>query len=104
MTRSRLDPMGKQALFDAPVASAADRIAPGPANQGKAALFSNTPRRPGTVVVECSGCKVRTRASLANLALRLALGSAWFPLRPDSHWLRCPGCGQWRWCRIGWTE
>ena len=102
--RGDLDPTGKRALFEAPVAAAPDRISIGVRNEGRTALFSTGPRRPGTVVIECDGCKSRTRASLADLGLRLAGGSAWFPVRRHSHWMRCPSCGQRRWCRIGWTE
>ena len=104
MSRRPLDPDGKEALFRAPVAAAPDRVAPGARHEGKAALFSVGPRRAGTAVVECSGCKTRTRTTLADLAGRLAFVSVWFPLRRHSHWLRCPSCGQHQWCRIGWTE
>ena len=104
MTSRPLDPTGKGALFDAPIASAPDRIAPGPRNEGRVALFSSPPRRPGTVVVECSACRVRTRVSLVDLGVRLASVSAFLPVRRHPHWLLCPNCGRRQWCRIGWTE
>ena len=104
MTGRYMDPTGKAALFDHNVAAAPDQISSGPHNQGKAALFSMPPRRPGTVVIECSGCKARTRASLVDLGLRLATGSAWLPIQRHSHWMRCPSCSQRHWCRVGWTD
>lgn len=103
MSGRTVDPTGKAALFSADVAAAPDRVSSGPRNDGKAALFSSPPRRPGTVVIECSGCSARTRTSLAELAVRLVLGSMWMPLRRHGHWLRCPSCGTRQWCRIGWT-
>ena len=100
----RVDPTGKSALFSPTVAAAPDRIAPGPHNEGKSALFSTPPRRPGTVLIECSSCKVRSRATLADLGFRLVTGSAWVPFQRHQHWLMCPSCRTRRWCRIGWTE
>jgi len=103
MRKGELDPTGKRALFEAPVAAAEDRIAPGELNDGKAALFSLPPRRTGTVVVQCSGCKVRSRASFADLGARLAAGSVWLPWRDHPHWMRCPSCRRRQWCQISWT-
>ncbi len=97
MARRHDDPTGKAALFG-------PAVAPGTPNEGKAALFSSSPRRRGTVVIECADCLARTRVSLADLAVRLGTGSVWFPLRRHQHWLRCPACGRRRWCRIGWTD
>jgi hypothetical protein len=99
-----VDPTGKRALFETVAATAPDRAAPGAHNEGKDALFSMTPWRPGTVVVECSVCKVRRRASLVDVGTRLALGSAWFPGRRHSHWISCPTCRRRRWSHIGWIE
>jgi hypothetical protein len=99
-----VDPTGKQALFSAAAAAAPDRVAPGPHQEGKQALFSMSPWRPGTVVVECSVCRVRRRASLMDVAARLAFGSIWLPLRRHPHWIGCPHCGRRQWCRIGWLE
>ena len=104
MNRRAMDPTGKHALFDGQPAAAPDRLAPGIRTEGRAALFSTAPRQPGTVVVECSGCRVRSRASLFDVGLRFLTGSAWFPLRRHSYWIRCPNCGQRRWCRIGWSD
>ena len=104
MTPRSVDPTGKQALFAQQPAAARDRLAPGPRPEGRAALFSTGPRQAGTVIVECSDCRVRSRVSLLDLGLRLLSGSLWWPLARHQHWLRCPGCGQRRWCRIGWNE
>jgi hypothetical protein len=100
-----LDPQGKRALFEAPVA--ADRrqvLAPGAAPEGRTALFSTGPARPGTALVECEGCGARSRVSLVDLGVRLASLSVWWPVRRHGHWMRCPACGQRTWCRVGWTE
>lgn len=100
MSEGRMvDPTGKQALFSGPVGTA-----PGAHNEGKKALFSMTPWRPGTVVVECSVCKIRRRASFVEVGTRLALGSLWFPFQRHSHWIGCPHCARRQWCRIGWLE
>jgi len=104
LSEKKVDPTGKQALFSAAAAEAPDRMAPGLHNEGKDALFSMTPWRPGTVVVECSKCKIRRRASLVEVGARLAMFSAWFPFRSHPHWMSCPTCGRRQWCRIGWTE
>lgn len=100
----RLDPQGKRALFEMPVAAARDTIRSGEATQGKDALFSTGPRQAGSAVVDCRGCRVRTRISLTDVAMRLATMSAWVPGRRHGHWMRCPACEQRTWCRIGWTD
>ena len=100
----RIDPTGKRALFEAPIAAAPDQLRAEEPRQGRAALYSIGPRRPGTVVVDCSGCHARTRTSLVDLGVRLASLSAFVPFRRHPHWLRCPQCGRWRWCRVGWNE
>jgi hypothetical protein len=100
----KVDPLGKQALFSAVPVEAPDRVVPGAHNEGKQALFSMTPWRPGTVVVECSECKVRRRASLIDVGARLTFGSIWIPFRRHPHWMGCPTCGRRQWCRIGWIE
>ncbi len=100
MSERHVDPTGKAALFG----DLAAQPAPGPETDGKTALFSSSRRRAGTVVVECSGCDARTRVSLVDVALRLGLGSVWFPFRRHQHWMQCPSCGRRRWCRIGWTD
>jgi hypothetical protein len=113
------DPTGKRALFSAttgqrPEDPAAEDSAsellpsgtarPGAPTEGRAALFSTPGRSGGTVVVECSDCKVRSRVSLVNLAVQLSKVSVWLPFGRNQHWMLCPACGQRRWCRIGWLE
>ena len=104
MTDRQTDRTGKRALFSDPVGAASEPTAVAPDAGGRNALFSTPPRRAGTVIVECSDCKVRSRVALTGLALRLATGSAWVPLGRYQHWVRCPSCGRRRWCRIGWLE
>lgn len=100
----RIDPTGKRALFEAPVAAAPDQLRAEEPREGRAALFSTGPHRPGTVVIECSGCRTRTRASMVDLGVRLVALSAFVPFRRHPHWLRCPNCESWQWCRVGWNE
>ena len=100
-----LDPTGKRALFEAPVTAAPDQVAPGTPREGRAALFSTPQRRPGTVIVECSACQARSRTSLADLGVRFATFGLFLPTRRHHPYLlRCPACGQRRWCRVGWSE
>ena len=102
--RRRTDPTGVQSLFTAPVAAPRDQLAPGSRDDGRTALYSTGPRQTGTVVIECSGCTVRTRVSLLDLGIRLASISVWLPVRRHSHWLRCPSCHTHTWCHVGWTD
>lgn len=105
MSNRNLDPAGKRALFEAPVAAPRDLVATGRAPEGRAALFSTSQRQPGTVVIECSGCGERARRSLADLGLRMANFGMFLPTRRQHPYLlRCPACGRRRWCRVGWTE
>jgi hypothetical protein len=98
-----LDPQGKRALFETPVSAARDTIQPGRTKEGKAALFSTGPHERGSVVVACSACEARSRISVADVAVRLTMGSIWFPLRRHSHWMSCPACGRRTWCEVRWT-
>lgn len=100
----RVDPEGRQALFTTPVTAPPDHLAAGEHRPGRQALYSTGPRRPGTVVVTCSGCSVRTRTSLVDVGVRLLTGSVWLPARSFDHWMRCPSCHAYQWCRIGWTD
>lgn len=99
----RTDPLGKESLFTAPVSAPRDQIAPGAAREGRGALFSTGPHRTGTVLVACRSCRATSRVALTDLALRLATGSLWWPLRHNSHWMRCPSCERRSWCAINWT-
>lgn len=98
-----LDPQGKRALFEAPVAAAPDTLRAGHTRDGREALFSTGPRQFGTALVDCSSCKVRTRTSLPDIGLRLLTVSAWVPGRSYSHWMRCPSCGHRTWCSVDWN-
>lgn len=102
--RASLDPQGRRALFETPVAAAADTVRSGKASDGKDALYSTGPRRPGTVVVSCGGCKAKSRINLTDLGLRWLTGTVWIPGRRRSHWMRCPSCGKHTWCSIGWQD
>lgn len=99
----RLDPKGKSALFEAPVQAPPDHLRGG-VEDGKRALYSAEARRPGTVVVECSGCKEKTRSTYFDLGLGLLPVTAWIPGRKNGHLLRCPACNRRRWCSIGFTD
>jgi len=71
---------------------------------GKAALFSDT-RRPGTVVIECSGCGASTRLSYVDFALNTLPFSLWLPPVPSIKYNRrmtCPACAEWTWVRAHW--
>lgn len=68
--------------------------------QGKAALFSGTPRADGSFVVECSGCGGVTRMGLLALVRQAFPANFTLPLRYHHTWLRCPACGRYRWVRI----
>lgn len=103
MRHRAIDPQGKRALFESPVEAAPDALRRNGA-QGKDALYSTGPQQPGTVVVECSECQVRSRVTLVDLGLRLLQGSVWLPFRRHSRLMRCPACGQRAWCRIHWLD
>jgi hypothetical protein len=101
----RLDPTGKRALFESPVAAAPDSLTTGRVASGRDALFSAGPPRAGTVLVECSACRARARISLADLGLRMLNLSAFLPTRRSHpYWLRCPTCDKRTWCRVGWSD
>lgn len=94
------DPFGKRALFLTP--AAADPASGG--REGKEALFSVGPRRPGTVVIDCSSCGTRTRTPVVEAAVRIMVGSVWLPpVLRHNRWLPCPSCQRRTWCRIEWT-
>jgi hypothetical protein len=73
---------------------------------GKAALFSDT-RRPGTVMIECSGCGESTRLSYVDFAWSTLPFSLWLPPIPQIHFNRrmtCPACSEWTWVRAHWLD
>jgi hypothetical protein len=99
------DPLGKRALFETPVVAAPDQIAPGPARDGRTALFSTTPRRIGTVLVECSACAGRSRISVADMGVRMSQLGLFMPTRRHHQYLlRCPSCDERRWCSVAWRS
>lgn len=102
--RRSLDPLGKRALFEAPVGAARDTLRSGAPNEGRHALYSTGPRRTGTVVVSCGSCHGSTRINLTDLGMRMLTVSAWLPGRRHPHWLRCPACEHRAWCSIGWND
>jgi hypothetical protein len=103
-TARTVDPEGRHALFSTPPTAARDQLAPGNQKEGRDAFFSTGPRQPGTVVVICSSCDVRSRITLVDLGVRFLSVSFWVPLRGNGHWMRCPGCHSHQWCRIAWTD
>jgi hypothetical protein len=98
------DPLGKRALFEAPVMAAPDTISTGRTPMGKEALYSVGEHRPGTVVVACAGCRARSRVSVVDLGARMARFGVFLPTRRRHQYLlRCPSCGERRWCSVSWT-
>jgi hypothetical protein len=99
------DPLGKAALFSEPE-PAADDVPPEEAGRGVAHLFSRPEPRPGTVVVDCSGCGLQTRVTYAEFAALHFPLWLWAPLpgRSHRHWLRCPTCHHFAWMRAHWLE
>jgi len=102
------DPYGKKALFEAPHTPAATAVDEDPILgdesqvEGRAALFSVGEHRPGTVVLACSECEVRTRMSMLEVGLRIMLISMWIPGKEYSRWMHCPECQRRTWCKVHW--
>jgi len=109
MTRP-LDPAGKRALFSVPPGDDPTRpgsdLPPREAGEsdGKAALYSAATRRAGTVVLDCSRCKGRTRVSYPEFARRHLPAWLWFPWREHSRYLVCPACENRAWVAARWLE
>lgn len=103
MSPRPVDPKGKRALFEAPVAAPRDSVSGGGAREGKASLFSTGPARPGTVLVECGKCEARSRVNLLELGVRMLPVGVWLPGRKHSRLLRCPACNVRTWCSVHWT-
>lgn len=102
------DPMGKRALFSPPPAAPVDGhldhdpTVGGAAPEGVQALYSAGPRRPGTVIFECSRCLNHTRMSVVEAGVRIMYFSAWIPMKHFSRWIQCPECERRTWSRIHW--
>jgi hypothetical protein len=74
---------------------------------GKAALFSDDARRPGTLVVECSGCGESTRMTYVDFAIAHLPFSIWLPplgQLPFNRRMTCPACTEWTWVRAHWLQ
>ena len=104
---SRNDPEGKRALFEAPPIEVDDTLRDDPLVErhgidGHEALYSAGHREPGTAVISCSHCGVRSRITLVETVVRIMSISLWIPFRPYSRWMQCPSCQQRQWCRVEW--
>jgi hypothetical protein len=71
---------------------------------GKRALFSTSVRQPGTLVLECSGCRGRTRVGYPEFVRRQLPVTLWMPWRRHSRWMSCPACGERTWVAARWLE
>lgn len=94
--RPARDPMGKAALFSG-------SSEPG-VSDAREQDFSQ-PRRPGTVVIECSSCAASTRVSYVDFAIDNLPFSIWLPPIPSIPFNRrmtCPACAQFTWVRAHW--
>jgi len=96
------DPLGKGALFSPPAAAPSPPHVGDSPPEGRAAIFSVGPHRPGSVVVECSVCLNRTRMSALEAGVRILVGSLWVPGKHHSRWILCPECNRRTWSRIHW--
>ncbi len=104
----RSDKRGKRALFETPPIEVDDTLKDDPLvdrhdAEGQDALYSVGHREPGTTVITCSRCHVKTRTPLVETLVRILAISLWFPTRAYSRWIQCPACLQRAWCRIEWT-
>lgn len=95
-----VDPEGRRALF-----SGSDLPGtPDDSAAGRAALFSTSGRRLGTLVVECSHCGAHSRIDYADFVRRHLPFWAWIPGREHSRLLRCPACERRTWLRVRWLS
>jgi hypothetical protein len=105
---ARSDPEGKRALFEAPPLEIEDSLKDEPLVErhevdGHEALYSAGHHERGTAVVTCSGCQVRSRLTLVELAVRIIALSLWLPGRSFSRHLQCPACQTRNWCKVEWV-
>lgn len=104
----RSDREGKRALFEAPPIEVEDTLKDDPIvdrhdTDGHDAFYSAGHREPGTAVLTCSTCEVKSRISIVETVVRILSISLWFPGREYSRWMQCPSCQQRTWCRVEWT-
>jgi hypothetical protein len=74
------------------------------ADDGKRALFSTAVRRPGTLVVDCSTCRGRSRLTYPEFVRRCLPVTVWIPWRRHSQWMVCPACERRTWMASRWFE
>lgn len=71
-------------------------------NEGHDAIYSAGHREPGTVVIICSRCSVRSRITIIETAVRILYISWWVPGQPYSRWMQYPACQTRSWCKVDW--
>lgn len=103
----RSDAKGKRALFEAPPLEIEDTLRDEPLverhdTDGHEALYSAGHHERGTGVITCSHCKVRTRLTLIEIAVRSLALSPWIPGRNYSRYMPCPACQNRAWCKVEW--
>ena len=103
----RRDPKGKRALFEAQPIEVDDPLKDDPLihhhePEGLEALYSAGPREGGTTVLTCSECKVRSRITVIETAVRIVSISWWNPTKHYSRWMQCPACQTRTWCKVEW--
>jgi hypothetical protein len=103
----RRDREGKRALFESPPIEIEDSLKDDPLVErhdvdGREALYSAGHHEPGTAVITCSDCNVRTRIPHVELVVRILALSLWFPGRAYSRHIQCPACQTRTWCKIEW--
>lgn len=96
------DPLGRRALFSPPPSA---RPAPRPsAKNGKEALYSASAdsRSWGTVVVDCSSCRARSRIGIVEFTARHLPFWLWLPWLRYSQLMTCPACERRTWLGVSW--
>ena len=101
------DRAGKRALFETPPIEVEDSLKGDPLiereeHDGVDALYSAGAREPGTAVITCSECMVRSRISLVETVVRIFSISLWVPGRAYSRWMQCPSCQRRTWSKVEW--
>ncbi|GMQ93545.1 MAG: hypothetical protein BMS9Abin12_1024 [Acidimicrobiia bacterium] len=104
----RKDSKGKRSLFETPPIEIEDSLKDDPLVErhdiyGHEAMYSAGHHERGTGVVDCSSCKVKTRISHVELAVRILALSLWVPGRSYSRHMQCPSCQTRAWCNVKWT-